>query len=142
MQSLRCHYKEPKIQWKDRFVLSQGAEIMDIDKWEALKEEIGRKFEVLETKTEDLSVHTQDGEVKNGKADVLILETPMGKIKLAFEERPVVTDKKFIYSHRAGQAARTEYEYSDTEKSYKLRAYKWNDDNEEWKEIDAGSFAH
>lgn len=114
---------------------------MDIDKWEQLKEEIGRKFKVLEHKTEDLIVHTQDGEIKNGTADVLILETPMGQVKLSFETRPVVMDKKFIFSHRAGQAARTEYEYSDTEKSYKLRAYKWDDLNEEWKEIDAGNFA-
>lgn len=114
---------------------------MDIDKWEQLKEELGRKFKISEETTEDLTVHTQDGEVKNGKAEVLVVETPMGRIKLAFESRPLVLDKKMIYSHRAGQTARTEYEFSETEKTHKLKAYKWNDDLDEWKEIDAGNFA-
>jgi len=114
---------------------------MDIDKWEALKEELGRKFKVVEEATEDLTVRTQEGDVLSGHADVLILETPMGRVKLAFEIRPVVLDKKEFYSHRAGQSARTEYEFSATEKTYKLKAYKWDDDFEEWKEIDAANFA-
>ena len=42
---------------------------MDIDKWEQLKEELGRKFKILEQTTEDLTVHTQEGEVKNGTAE-------------------------------------------------------------------------
>ena len=114
---------------------------MDIDKWESLKEEISRKFKVIETKIEDLTAHTQDGDVKSGTADILILETPMGQVKLAFETRPLVLDKKFISSHRAGQAARTEYTFSDTEFTHKLVASKWDDDMEEWKEIDAGNFS-
>jgi hypothetical protein len=114
---------------------------MDIDRWEQIKENIKNKFKVLEQGTEDLTVPTSEGEVKNGKSEFLIAETPMGKIKLSFESRPVVTDKKFIYSHRAGQAARTEYQFSDSEKTHKIKAYKWDLDNEEWKEIDAGNFA-
>jgi hypothetical protein len=88
-----------------------------------------------------LIVHTQEGEIKNGTADVLVVETPMGRMKLAFESRPVVLDKKFIYSHRGGTAARTEYEFSDKEFTHKLKAYKWDDLDEDWKEIDASSFA-
>ena len=114
---------------------------MDIDKWEQLKEELKRKFKILEEKTEDLTAHVQEGEVKSGSADVLIFQTPMGRVKLAFESRPLVTDKKFIYSHRAGQAGRTEYVFSDTELTHKLKAYKWDDDNEKWDEIDAGNFS-
>lgn len=114
---------------------------MDIDRWEQTKENIRSKFQVTEEGTEDLTMETQDGIVKQGTAEFLIVKTPMGQIKLVLEKRPVVLDKKFIYSHRAGQAARTEYEFSDTEFSYKLKAYKYDDDNEEWKEIDAGSFS-
>lgn len=114
---------------------------MDIDRWEQLKEELKRKFKVVEQATEDLTVATQDGEVVSGHADVLVLQTPLGKTKLAFEARPVVLEKKEHYSHQQGKSARTEYVFSDTEKSYKLKAYKWNDYDEEWEEIDAGNFA-
>ena len=114
---------------------------MDIDKCEQLKEELNRKFKIVETSTEDLMVQTQDGEVKNGTAEVLVIETPAGRVKLAYESRPVVLDKKMIYSHQQGKSARTEYKYSDTEFSHKIKAYKWDDDNEEWIEIDAGNFA-
>lgn len=114
---------------------------MDIDRWEQIRENIKAKFQVNEEGTEDLIMNTQDGPVKQGTAEFLIVQTAMGKIKLTFEKRPVVLDKKFIYSHRAGQSARTEYEFSDKEFSYKLKAYKWDDLEESWEEIDAASFS-
>src|SRR3989338_6821691 len=108
---------------------------MQDDKWEALKEELKRKFKVEDEHFEDLLVETADGPIKQWKSEVLVFETPLGKIKLVRESRPVVTDKKFIYSHRAGQAGRTEHQFSDTEFSHKIKAYKWNDDEDEWKEM-------
>lgn len=114
--------------------------IMDTDRWEQIKENIKSKFKVLEEGTEDLTVRSAEGSIKSGRAEFLVVVTPMGNIKLVFESRPVVTDKKFIYSHRAGQSARTEYEFSDTEFSHKLKAYKQGDEDEEWKEIDAAAF--
>ncbi len=114
---------------------------MDIDKWEQLKEELKRKFKIEDEHVENLTVPTSEGEVVAGKAEVIIFETPMGKIKLAYESKPVVLGKKEIYSHQQGKSARTEYQFSETEFSHKLKAYKWDDDTEEWKEIDASSFA-
>jgi hypothetical protein len=114
---------------------------MDIDQFEQLRENIRRKFEVEEEGTEDLMGETADGLVKQGTAEFLVVTTPLGRIKLSLEKRPVVLDKKFIYSHRAGQAARTEYEFSDTEFSYRLKAYKWDDIEEKWDEIDASNFS-
>src|SRR3989344_3244067 len=115
---------------------------MDTDRWEQIKENIRDKFKVTEEGTEDLTVPTSEGDVKSGQLEFLVAATPLGKIKLAFESRPVVLDKKFIYSHRAGQAGRTEYQFSDTEFSHKIKAYKWDEDNEEWKEIDAAAFGY
>jgi hypothetical protein len=105
-----------------------------------LKESLKSRFQVEDEGTEDLMMDTQDGPVKQGTAEFMVMETPMGRVKLAFEKKPLVLDKKFIYSHRAGQAARTEYVFSDKEFTYKLRAYKWNDLDETWDEIDAESF--
>ncbi len=114
---------------------------MDLDHWQQHKENIKSKFKIEEEGTEDLTMETQDGMVKQGTVEFIVAVTPMGKIKLAFEKRPVVLDKKFIYSHRAGQSARTEYEFSNSEFSYKLKAYKWNDLEDEWEEIDAANFS-
>ncbi|MBI4363239.1 MAG: hypothetical protein HY545_00115, partial [Candidatus Doudnabacteria bacterium] len=98
---------------------------MENDKWEGLKEETKRKFKVLKEGAEDLLVETAEGLTKQGIVEFIIFESPMGRLKLVRENRPVVVDKKFIYSHRAGQAARTEYKFSDSEFSHKLRVYKW-----------------
>jgi hypothetical protein len=113
---------------------------MDIDKWGELKESLKKKFEIEEEGQEELIMDTQDGEVLKGTADFLIMATPIGRVKLAFETKPLVLNKKFISSHRAGQAARTEYEMSDSEFTYKLKAYKWDDIDEVWNEINAEHF--
>jgi hypothetical protein len=114
---------------------------MDIDRWEQLKENIKSKFQIVDEGTEDLEMETRDGLIKQGTADFLVAQTPLGKVKLAFETRPLVLDKKLHYSHRAGQAAQAEYTFSETEHTYKLKAYKWNDLEERWDEIDAANFS-
>lgn len=115
---------------------------MQDDKWEALKEELKRKFKVEDAHFEDLVVDTADGSMIQGKVEVIIFESPIGKIKLTRQSKPVVLDKKEIYSHQQGKSARTEYTFSETEFSHKIIAYKWDDYNDDWKEIDAGNFAN
>jgi hypothetical protein len=113
---------------------------MDIDRWEQLKTSLKGKFDVEEEGREDLTMDTQDGEVVTGSSDFMVMQTPVGRIKLALVKKPVVLGKKEHFSHRAGQAARVEYEFSESEFSHKLHAYKWNDMDEEWEEIDAENF--
>ncbi len=113
---------------------------MQDDKWEGLKEELKRKFVVEDEHFEDLIMDTQDGPVKQGEAEVIIMTTPMGKIRMVRESRPVVLDKKVFYSHQQGKSGRTEYKFSATEKSHKLKVYTWSDDLDDWFEIDATKF--
>ena len=113
---------------------------MDIDQWEAMKDGLRRKFEFEEEAEEELKMDTADGEVIKGSANFVVMSTPIGRVKLAFEKKPLVLDKHEHFSHRAGEAPRTEYKFSDTEFSYKLKAYKWNDIDETWNPIDADSF--
>jgi hypothetical protein len=115
---------------------------MQDDKWEALKEELNRKFKVEDEHFEDLTMETADGPVIQGRVEVLIFPTQLGKIKLTRESRPVVLGKKEFYSHQQGKSARVEYQFSDTEFSHKIKAYKWDDYNDDWKEIDAASFSN
>lgn len=105
------------------------------EKWESIKGNIKDNFSVLDEGNE----HLDD----EGGIDVeyLVFEGPLGKIRLEFIIQPVVMDKKTTYSKRIGSETAVEYVYSDSEKSYKLIAYKWNKDQDEWVEMEAGAFA-
>lgn len=108
---------------------------MTDEKWEQLVDMTKKNFENVELFSEDLIVETGDGPQKQGTQDVLLFDHPSeDKYKLVRENRPVVLEKKEHYSHRAGDTARTEYKFSDTEFSHKLRVFK-EVDFEEWEEV-------
>lgn len=110
---------------------------MNDERWEELKNNLKKKFSVSEEKTEDLMMDTGEGTVKQGDQNILVVATPMGEIKLVREARPLVLEKKLHYTHQQGASATTEYKFSETEKTYKLRFYKWDDDDYDWKELKA-----
>ena len=64
----------------------------------------------------------------------------MGRLKLQLQKKPKLEDKKYHFSHRAGTAARVEYKFSESETVLALKAYKWDDMSDEWREMDAGAF--
>lgn len=107
---------------------------MEQEKWESLVETAKKHFKGVSLSTEDLIMDTQDGPVKQGTQDILIFTNPSGKFKLVRENKPVVLEKKELYSHRAGQSAQTMYKFSETEFSHKLKVYK-EVDYDEWDEI-------
>ncbi len=108
---------------------------MQDEKWEQLVEMAKKNFQNVELSREDLMTETADGPQKQGTQDILIFDHPSReKYKLVRENRPVVLEKKEHFSHRAGDMARTEYKFSDTEFSHKLRVFK-EVDFEEWEEV-------
>ena len=107
---------------------------MQDDRWQQLVEAAKKHFKNVSLTHEDLIMDTQDGPVKQGTQDILIFENPSGRFKLVRENRPVVLEKKELYSHRAGQSAQTQYKFSDTEFSHKLKVYK-EADFDEWEEV-------
>ena len=106
---------------------------MSPEKWEQIKGEIKDNFQVEENNKE----HVEE----QGGIDIeyIIFQGPMGKMKLEFVTKPVIIDKKTNYSLRIGSESRVEYIYSDTEKSYHLYAFKWDEEEGEWTEIDSDS---
>lgn len=108
---------------------------MQPEKWTMIKGNVKDKFNV-----EDEGIEHLDEE---GGIDIeyLVFSTPLGKIRLEYVVKPVVLDKKTTYSKRIGAETKIDYVYSEIEKSYKLDAYKWNDKNDTWEEIDGSSFA-
>lgn len=106
---------------------------MTKEKWTSIVGNIQDKFNVLEFEKE----HIDD----EGGVDVeyIVFESPLGKIRLEFVERPVVLDKKTTYSRRIGSETKVDYVYSDTEKSSQMTAYKWDETQDDWIEMEAGS---
>jgi len=107
---------------------------MLLEKWENLIDDIKDKFEVEEQGKEHLD--------ERGGIDIefIIFKSPLGRVKLEFVTKPVVLDKKDIYSQRIGSQSNIEYVYSKDEKTSRLVAYKYNDIEKEWVEIDTNSF--
>lgn len=108
---------------------------MTPEKWQNIMGNIEDNFEVSEKGDEHLD--------EQGGVDVEFVEFigPLGKMKLEFITKPVLLDKKTTYSHRAGSDTGVEYVYNQEEKTHKLMAYKWDEDNELWAEINAANFS-
>jgi hypothetical protein len=108
---------------------------MTKEKWEAIKGKILDAFEVVDKGTEHFE--------EEGGVDVDFVEfnSPLGKTRLEFVEKPIVTDKKTIYSHRGGSDTGVQYVYSPTEKSSRLVVYKWDESDNDWVEVNAEKFS-
>ena len=108
---------------------------MSPEKWEKIKGQIEDNFKAEE--------HGERHEDDMGGIDIefIIFKGPLGRIKLEYISKPVVLDKKTTYSNRIGSNTKVDYVYSDTEKSYKMKAYKWDEEQDDWVEMDARAFA-
>jgi len=106
---------------------------MTKDKWEDIVANIKDKFAVEDEGSE----HLDD----EGGVDIeyIVFQGPVGKMRLEFVTKPVILDKKTTYSKRIGSETKVDYVYSETEKSAKMTAYKWDEGDEEWIEMDAGA---
>jgi len=105
------------------------------EKWESTIGNIKDNFNILNEGEE----HIDD----EGGVDISYIEFegPLGRIRLEFVQKPVILDRKTTYSKRIGSETKIDYIYSETEKSSKMTAYKWDNNNEEWKEIDQDIFS-
>lgn len=88
------------------------------------------KFPILEERKEDLS--EEEG---RGFREFVIFNGPFGKMKIERTTKAVVTGKKTFGSKRMGSQASVEYIYSDTEKSQKFKAYRWDESQDDWVEV-------
>ncbi len=107
---------------------------MTRDKWQTIIGNIKDNFEVIENAKEYID--------EEGGIDIeyIIFKGPLGKIRLEFIEKPVVLDKKTTYSRRIGSETKVDYVYSEHEKASQMSAYKWDDAQDDWIEMDAASF--
>ena len=108
---------------------------MQIEKWKTIIGNIKDNFKVEDEGTEHID---DEGGVD---VDFIVFYGPVGKMRLELITKPLIIDKKTNYSKRIGSESQVEYVYSQDEKSSKMIAYKWDDNQEDWVEIEAGMFA-
>jgi hypothetical protein len=101
---------------------------MTPDRFQEILSLIREKFEVVEEKK--IALDDMPGTI-----ETIVFISPMGRMKLDFIRRPVVLGKKAIGSKRIGSDTRVEYIYSDTEESFRMNCYQWNEATEAWNEI-------
>jgi len=108
---------------------------MTREKWDSIIDNIKTNFKVAESSNN----HSE----KEGGIDIeyIIFTGPLGLMKLEYITRPVIEDKKVLYSNRIGSESKVEYIYSKNEKSSKMKAYKWDEERDDWIEIEARNYS-
>ena len=106
---------------------------MHPDKWPEIKERILSNFEILEH-------DTFKNEERKEDTEYLEFKGPMGIIRLEWVTRPKVLGKKTSYSNRIGGDVAVDYNYSEEEFTHTIHVYRWNEQLDDWQEIDNSSF--
>ncbi|MDD4289878.1 MAG: hypothetical protein PHH83_01205 [Patescibacteria group bacterium] len=104
---------------------------MNQEKWKDVKAKILDSFDVI-------NQYTNTDDDNHGILEVIEFKSPAGEMKVEFHERDLVLDKHTNYSNRIGSGVSVDYIYSNTEKTYSLKAYKKV--NDDWEQIEAPSF--
>lgn len=104
------------------------------EKWQNILGNIKDNFEYENEGREHLE--------EEGGVDIEFIEFngPLGRMRLEYITRPVVLDKKTSYSNRIGSETKVDYVYSRDEKTHTLSAFKWDEGQNDWVEIDAKNF--
>ncbi len=107
---------------------------MTREKWDNIVSMVTEKFKVIE--------HRSGSEDKEGgvRIEEIIFESPVGTIKLEYHVKPVLLDKKVTYSNRIGSDTKVDYIYSKDETTASMKAFKWDENQEDWMQIRGDDF--
>lgn len=102
---------------------------MSPDKWQQIKTQIQNTFKEVQFLNEKLEAP------EVGEKEMILFDGPLGEMKLEYLIRPVVLDKRTHGSRRIGSVPEVEYVYSQDEFTHTMRAYKWDESQDDWLEI-------
>ena len=112
---------------------------MTDEKWQNIISMVKDKFPPAELSEEEIEIgQDKHNNPIKGKVERAEFDGPLGRMKLERTTKPKVLDKQTLYSNRPGSDVRVDYVYSEDEMVQKMKAYKWDDSDEEWVEIEAG----
>lgn len=106
------------------------------EKWHDLVSNIEEQFGIEERLEEEDNLEDDLGNVVKGKKEIVIFRNPLGKVKLERTVRPIITDKKMHYHKGTGGTAKVEFVVSESETSQKLKAFVFNEAENDWKELE------
>lgn len=114
---------------------------MQLEKWMDIKGLIKDKFEVIDEREEIEEIGEDvSGNEAFEKKEIIEFIGPLGKMKLELITRPIVVEKKTNFSRRIGGDVGVKYIYSDSEKTTKFQAFKWDESEDNWVVAEAGMF--
>lgn len=114
---------------------------MKQEKWQEIKDKIKDQFKIEDEATEPIELNVGlDQQQKIGEKEIIVFTSPIGKVKLEFSKKPVVLDKKENYSKRGGTSSRTKYILSTDEFVTRMEAFRWNEAQNDWEQIDSSAF--
>lgn len=100
---------------------------MNDERWAQITTLIKDKFEIEDQGIEELDP---------GQSEYFIFEGPLGRMRLERTTRPKLKDRKVHGSTRIGGTSHEERIYSDDETVSFFKAYRWDEDQQDWLEID------
>lgn len=103
---------------------------MNNEKWGELIDRISTQFGIVDQGREVLE------DVPNGVVEFIMFQSPMGKLMLERTTKPRVLGEKSLGGSKYGAGSRIEKQYSDTETTHTIAAFKEVDG--EWEPFDAG----
>jgi len=110
---------------------------MQDEKWENLIFMIEEKFGIVDRKEENIEVaRTSTNQLIFGKKESVEFNSPQGKMKVERICRPKVLDKKVLSAKRIGGKVAVDYIYSEEEKTYQVKLYRFDEKENNWQEID------
>lgn len=107
---------------------------MKPERWDEIKQMIKKQFEVEYEDTEQL-------EEVNGTCEIIEFDGPLGLMKVEFITKPKQLGRKVHASNRIGGGSREEILHSDSEMVSYLHVFTWDDDADDWKEIQQELFS-
>lgn len=114
-------------------VIANNNERMTKEKWKDIVATIKEKFTVIEESSADL-------DYAPGVREWIAFDTPQGRWKLELLTQPVVLDRKVLTSRRSGGKTNVAYTYSESESTYRMHVYAFQEDSATWKEIKSDAF--
>lgn len=103
---------------------------MTQDRWQQIKGMIFDDFSDVKEFVEKLEAP------ERGSAEILEFNGPLGRMRIEYWTKPTILGKNVSGSRRVGSHHQVDYIYSETENSNFLLAYKWDNDQNDWLEID------
>ncbi len=109
---------------------------MNDEKWLDLIDQVKRKFKLELQETEDVFTTDFDGnQSKIGILEKIVFTNELGKLMVTRKTTSLVIGRDEKYHKKRGTAVTT-LTYSPTEKVHRLNLYKWNNEKNDWDEIE------